>query len=250
VTTLRIFDERSLSFAKDILIIEGQLRYNTDWAATIKAKLEAAVTTPRTVPLTIKDGAVTRVVRASVVSNRKSRRYDYTGLQTRRPDLYERYVIMVPPKTPHSVTFRSAGWNSRSVEWDRLRYEGWELANEQYAGAHQSDAEEHITKQASRIYQLACAEKSLNAQRLALRKQLAEYLLTGTDEPVKLCLGDGMVLGSFNKPIRGINKKLEGADVDLAPFLSETPVKDYVRWSFPDASAVAKADTEGDEWAD
>lgn len=251
MNTLTLLGSRAMTVVNEVLVLEGQLRFFSDWDADIVSRFAeksvAEYETPISVPVT--SGGLRRVLRPVHVQEGVTRRFDYAQLREQQPDLYAAHVVETPPTSPTRLTFKSRK-RGTSRTWDAIRSRGWTAAHDVWGPAATPTGLYSAREEAALLYEIRQRCATLRESRATLRTELAGIVVGPRQGMVSVSHGDGIITPSVNPAKRTIDLDVAQLDIELARYITRTPRAESIRWTFVTEKDFSESDLEGDRWAE
>lgn len=236
-----ILGETGITLSTDILLIQGRLRYLSDWDREITTRLMSRAV-PAVLPTVIRPHARTgqrvehRLVITEVPAGR-ARRFDYTKCKTQASGLYHRHVTVTAADSPLTLTFAKSG------TWDGIKSQGWSGCAEVYGERRAVGSSWDYRQQVAALSDVRQSLAKLKAAEQSKRIELGELILEKDSQPRPYTHEGGVVRVRRSAPRQSIRLDLVESHPELREFLVYTDRKAFTRVEF----RPVEADPEGDD---
>lgn len=233
------------TLSTEILLIQGRLRYITDWDHEITDRLKSRAMPP-TPPIVTRRHAHTgeRVEHRLVLTQVPAghiRRFDYGGCKARASALYHRHVSVNAPLSPLTLTFAKAG------VWDQIKSEGWLSFAQAYAARRAVQPAWSYGHQASVLNEVRLIRAALEAAEQIKRIALAELIVERDIQPRAYTYEGGILRVRPSKPHQRIKLDFAEQHAQLREFIKYSARKAFTKVEFRPLGVDLEGDDEDEE---
>jgi hypothetical protein len=219
----------SLDLSQTILSAQGAQRFFKDWDGEIADRVKYLDRCGKALPIITGHGRAKQdmyALRVTKVPAGRKRQVDYKTMYDQRRDLYSRYVTIVSPDVPYTLTY------TKSDLWNGLRSDGWQAVAGKYLADRNATpmrSPKWLAENLSMIRKLRVAQEQREQEaRAALATMIKEAL--GHPEPLEHA--GALLRVTTKKPTHKIDLDKAEKMPELRRFIKYTPYAEYEKVEF------------------
>lgn len=241
----KLLGNAGLTLSTEILLIQGRLRYISDWDREITDRLKSRAM-PATAPVVTRRHARTgervehRLVLTEVAAG-QTRRFDYSGCKARASLLYQRYVSLEAAPSPLTLTF------AKAEVWDEIKGDGWQSFAQGYDARRAVQPTWSYIHQTTLLNEVRLTGAALKSAEQTKRIALAELIMVRDTAPRPYTHEGGILRVRASSPHQRIDLNTAEQIPELRPFIKYSDRKAFTKVEFRPIGVDPEGDDEDED---